>query len=116
MLDGPPPRDADPFHLASIAAVVHALAARDGVEVPAWVHQYRTEPERIISGPLIATNFGRLAVAEASPARAAWRLLRGRRPTERRPSKPVRPPGWAPTVACRRRSGASAPESALRAP
>ena len=34
-LDGARAADADPFHLASIAAVVHALTARDGVEVPA---------------------------------------------------------------------------------
>ena len=65
MLDGPPPAGTDPFHAASIAAVVHALVARDGVEVPAWVHQYRAEPARLISGHATTTNFGRLVVAEA---------------------------------------------------
>ena len=67
MLDGPPPPGAEPFHLASIAAVVHALAARDGVEVPTWVHQYRTEPERTIDGSAVTTNFGRLVAAAAPP-------------------------------------------------
>ena len=66
-LDGARAADADPFHLASIAAVVHALTARDGVEVPAWVHQYRAEPERIISGIAVTTNFGRLVATDAPP-------------------------------------------------
>ena len=67
MLDAAPPADTDPFHLASIAAVVHALAARDAVEVPAWVHGCRADPERTMSGVPVTTDFGRLVMAEAPP-------------------------------------------------
>ena len=64
--DGARAADADPFHLASIAAVVHALTARDGIEVPAWVHQYRAEPERISGGE-------RLKVQTAAlPGQPSW--------------------------------------------
>ena len=65
MLDDPPPAGTDPFHLASIAAVVHALTVRDAVELPAWVHGCRADPERTMSGRSITSNFGRLVVAEA---------------------------------------------------
>ena len=70
MLDGSPPADADPFHAAAIAAVVHALTGRDGVEVPAWVHGRRAEAERLISGHSTRTKFARLVMAEA-PATCA---------------------------------------------
>ena len=65
MLDGPPTADGDPFDLACIAAVIHALTARDHFAVPEWVHHYRAEPPRLISGHGIETNYGRLIVAEA---------------------------------------------------
>ncbi len=67
MLDVPPAADGDLFHLASIAAVVHALTVRDGVDVPAWVHRYRADPERTMSGIAVTTDFGRLVAAEAPP-------------------------------------------------
>ena len=71
MLDGPPPPGADPFHAACIAAIVHALCARDGVAVPAWVHRHRAEPPRTINGSPLTTNFGRAVAAEAPPQCAA---------------------------------------------
>lgn len=84
MLAGEPSGDADPFHLACIAAVVHALAARDSVEVPEWVHRHRAEPPRLISGHSLDTNYGRLIASEAPPVCArhgvyfeAEMLLRG---------------------------------------
>ena len=67
MLDGPPPGDGDEFHLATIASVVHALAARDGITVPEWVHLYRAEPEATMSGIPVTTDFGQLVKAEAPP-------------------------------------------------
>ena len=67
MLDGPPPEDGDPFHLATIASVVHALTARDGLEVPDWVHLYKADPEVTMSGIPVTTDFGRLVKAEAPP-------------------------------------------------
>ena len=70
MLDGSPPPGGDPFHLACIAAVVHALTVRDGVEVPDWVHLYRAACEQTISGIPVTTDFGRLVAAEA-PATCA---------------------------------------------
>ena len=66
MLDGSPP-SGDPFDLACIAAVVHALAARDGVAVPEWVHRYRADPPRLFTGLAADSDFGRLVVA-AAPA------------------------------------------------
>ena len=67
MLDGPPPDGGDEFHLATIASVVHALAARDGIEVPEWVHLHRAEPEATMSGIPVTTDFGQLVKAEAPP-------------------------------------------------
>lgn len=67
MLDGPPPGDGNKFHLAAIASVVHALAARDGIQVPEWVHLYKAEPEATMSGIPVTTDFGRLVKAEAPP-------------------------------------------------
>jgi len=55
--------------LASVAAVVHALAVRDGVTVPAWVAGHVVEPMSI-SGVDLSSNYGKLLVANA-PAVAA---------------------------------------------
>jgi len=66
MLDGPPPAG-DPFDLACIATVVHALTARDGGAVPGWVHRHRAEPPRLFTGQPADSDFGRLVVA-AAPA------------------------------------------------
>ena len=65
MLDGPPPDDGDRFHLASIASVVHALCARDGVDVPEWVHHYRADTEATIAGIPVTSDYGRIVAAEA---------------------------------------------------
>ena len=65
MLDGPPAPDSDPFDLACIAVVVHALTARDGVDVPGWVHRYRTAEPRLITGLGADCDYGRLIAAEA---------------------------------------------------
>ena len=65
MLDGPPAPDSDPFDLACIAAVVHALTARDDVGVPEWVHRYRAEPPRLFTGRRADSGYGQLIVAEA---------------------------------------------------
>ena len=65
MLDGPPPDDGDRFHLASIASVVHALSARDGVDVPEWVHHYRADTEATIAGIPVTSDYGRIVAAEA---------------------------------------------------
>ena len=67
MLEGPPPEGADRFHLASIAAVVHCLCARDGLTVPEWVHRYRVDPERTLSGIPVTSDFGRLVKSAAPP-------------------------------------------------
>ncbi|MCY4630161.1 MAG: hypothetical protein OXE75_04650 [bacterium] len=67
MLDGPPPPDSDPFDLACIAAIVHALTARDGVDVPEWVHRYRADPPRLFTGLGVDSGYGQLIVAEAPP-------------------------------------------------
>ena len=67
MLDGPPPDGGDRLHLATIAAVVHCLCARDGVEVPVWASLYRAEHERTISGIPVTTEFGRIVKAAAPP-------------------------------------------------
>ena len=71
MLDGPPPDDGDRFHLATIASVVHALCARDGVKVPEWVHRYRADVEATIAGVPVTTDYGRVVAAEAPPMCAA---------------------------------------------
>ena len=67
MLDGPPPDDGDRFHLATIASVVHALCARDGLSVPEWVHYYRADVEATIAGVPATSDFGRIVAAEAPP-------------------------------------------------
>ena len=67
MLDGPPPEGGDPFHLAAIASVVHALCARDGAAVPEWVHRHRAGIEATIAGVPVTTGFGRIVAAGAPP-------------------------------------------------
>ena len=71
MLDGEPPPGGDPFDLACIAAVVHALTARDSGVVPSWVHRYRSVPPRLFTGVAADSANGRLIVAEAPPVCAA---------------------------------------------
>ena len=71
MLDGEPPPGGDPFDLACIAAVVHALTARDSGVVPYWVHRYRSVPPRLFTGVAADSAYGRLTVAEAPPVCAA---------------------------------------------
>ena len=70
MLDGPPPKDGSPFHLAAIASVVHALATRDGLEVPDWVHHHRADPPRTLSGIPTSTEYGRI-VEQSAPSTCA---------------------------------------------
>ena len=70
MLDGSPPDDGDKFHLATIASVVHALCARDGVKAPEWVHSYRADVEATIAGVPVSTGFGRI-VADGAPPTCA---------------------------------------------
>ena len=67
MLDGPPAADSDPFDLACIAAVVHALAARDGADVPEWVHRYQADPPRLFTGRSVDSDYGRLIAAGSPP-------------------------------------------------
>ena len=67
MLDGPPAPDSDRFDLACIGAVVHALTARDSVNVPEWVHRYRADPPRLITGIAVDSDYGRLIASEAPP-------------------------------------------------
>ena len=55
--------------LPRIAAVVHALCDRDGVEVPKWVHQHRSpEPVTITDSISMDGAYGRLLQAEAPQA------------------------------------------------
>ena len=70
MLDAPP-LSGDPFDLACIAAVVHALADRAGVEVPEWVHRHSAHPPRLFTGLDVDSDYGRLIAAEA-PAVCAY--------------------------------------------
>ncbi|MCY4631016.1 MAG: hypothetical protein OXE75_09075 [bacterium] len=74
MLDGPPPADSDPFDLACIATVVHALTARDGVGVPEWVHRYRADPPRLVTGRRADSGYGLLIVADAPAVCADHRV------------------------------------------
>ena len=67
MLDGPPPDGGDRFHLATIAAVVHCLCARDGIPVPEWAYRYKAHPERTMAGIPVTSDFGRIVKAEAPP-------------------------------------------------
>ena len=64
MLDGPPLLG-DPFDLACIAAVVHALTDRAGVEAPEWVHRHRAHPSRLFTGLGVDSDYGRLIAAAA---------------------------------------------------
>lgn len=66
MLDGPP-QPGDPFDLACIAAVVHALTDRAALEAPPWVHRHRARPPRLFTGLGVDSDYGRLIVAEAPP-------------------------------------------------
>lgn len=63
------PQSNDRKVLAAVAAVVHALAVRDGITVPAWVLGHVVEPMSI-SGVDLSSNYGKLLVANA-PATAA---------------------------------------------
>ena len=65
MLHGDPDDGADRFDLACIATIVHALTARDAHEVPGWVHRYRAQPRRLITGMAVESDFGRLVAASA---------------------------------------------------
>ena len=87
MLDGPPTPGSDPFDLATVAVVVHALTVRDGVVVPDWVHLYQVDPPRLFTGIPADSDYGRLIVAESPPVCAhhgvyfeAELLNRGRPP------------------------------------
>lgn len=55
--------------LAAVAAVVHALAERDDVTVPAWVERHVVSPMSI-SGVDLSSDYGKLLV-ENAPAAAA---------------------------------------------
>ena len=56
------PVSSDNKLLAAVAAVVHALAVRDDVTVPAWVTGHVVEPMSI-SGVDLSSDYGKLLVA-----------------------------------------------------
>ncbi len=55
--------------LPRIAAVVHALCDRDGVEVPGWVHEHRSrKPIAVTDSISLRTDYGKLLQTEAPAA------------------------------------------------
>jgi len=63
------PVSGDKKLLAAIAAVVHSLAERDGVTVPAWVARHVVSPMSI-SGVDLSSDYGKLLVENAPDAAA----------------------------------------------
>lgn len=51
--------------LAVIAAVVHGLCARDGVDVPDWVGSHRLVEPRTLSGRSLDSDWGRWVASQA---------------------------------------------------
>ena len=68
MIADPPPAKGDPFLLASLASVVHALCDRDGIPVPGWVKGVRVDEERTLSGLPADSKFGRVVRRKAPSA------------------------------------------------
>ena len=58
VLAGPPPENIDEVVAAKIAAVVHALCDRDGLEVPSWVHRCRLDVGIGLFGVPLDTPYG----------------------------------------------------------
>ncbi len=55
-----------PHDLAVIAAVVHGLCARDGLDVPDWVGSQRLTEPMTLSGRALDTDWGRWVASQAS--------------------------------------------------
>lgn len=76
MIAGPPHRQrwhhrftARRRDLPRIAAVVHALCDRDGVDVPAWVYEHRSrKPIAVTDSISLHTDYGKLLQTEAPEA------------------------------------------------
>lgn len=65
MIADPPPTNSDPFLLASLVSVVHALCDRDGISVPDWVTGVCIEEERTLSGLSVDSRFGQVVKRKA---------------------------------------------------
>ena len=74
ILDDPVYDGPDDLILPYIAAVVHALADRDGVLIPAWVFQYRAHHDVILFGWDPNGTYGRWVRGRSVPASAHHRV------------------------------------------
>ena len=54
--------------LPAIATVVHALCARDGVELPDWVLEHRATDDVMLFGGNVDSNLGKLIRMSSPPA------------------------------------------------
>ncbi len=58
----------EPFDVAAVCTVVHALCERDGLDIPPWVDGAGITPPRTISGDGINDAFARYVVSQAPPS------------------------------------------------
>ena len=65
------PSHPDALVLAAVATVVHALAARDQVAVPAWAYGHRAAEETALFGHRLDSPFGRW-IRSYSPAECEY--------------------------------------------
>ena len=65
----------DPMVMPAIAVVVHALAARDGLPVPAWVWQHRASTDIALFGHSMRSNMGRWVRGRSPEASSLHRVF-----------------------------------------
>lgn len=64
------PTGTSPLVQAKIAAVVHALCDRDGIQPPEWIHDVRADPPIALFGIRLNSDFGNI-IRDRSPQTSA---------------------------------------------